>query len=112
MSVYCLSRISFLGGYNHPNAARLWANLTAVVAGVTLDNNIPEHDHWPKYGPDYQLSIQPCLAKDLNKEQYLFECVAKIKCMFQWYLLLIYCFIAQKKNCYCPHFYRYYRTSI
>ncbi|KPJ16611.1 Histone deacetylase 8 [Papilio machaon] len=67
------------GGYNHPNAARLWTKLTAVVAGVNLDDNIPEHDHWPKYGPDYILSIQPSLTKDLNTEQYINECISKIK---------------------------------
>ncbi|XP_013167898.1 PREDICTED: histone deacetylase 8-like isoform X1 [Papilio xuthus] len=68
------------GGYNHPNAARLWTKLTAVAAGVDLDDNIPEHDHWPKYGPDYILSIQPSLTKDLNTEQYINECISQIKC--------------------------------
>ncbi|CAG5044283.1 unnamed protein product [Parnassius apollo] len=68
------------GGYKHPNAARLWTNLTAIVSGVKLDENIPEHDDWPKYGPDYVLPVQPSLTKDLNTEQYLNECIAKIKC--------------------------------
>ncbi|XP_063368780.1 histone deacetylase 8-like [Cydia amplana] len=67
------------GGYNHANAARLWTSLTALVTGVSLDENIPEHTYWPQYGPDYTLAIQPTLSRDANKTTYLDECVARIQ---------------------------------
>lgn len=70
----------FSGGYHHPNAARLWTKLTAVAAVVDLDDDIPEHDDWPQYGPDYKILIEPSLTKDRNTEQYLSECIEKIKC--------------------------------
>lgn len=44
-----------------------------------LDDNIPEHNQWPKYGPDYTLSLQPTLAKDMNKKSYIDDCIATIQ---------------------------------
>ncbi|XP_063541419.1 histone deacetylase 8-like [Cydia strobilella] len=67
------------GGYNHSNAARLWTSLTALVTGVSLDENIPDHTYWPQYGPDYCVAIQPTLSRDTNKTTYLDECVARIQ---------------------------------
>ncbi|CAG4932780.1 unnamed protein product [Colias eurytheme] len=66
------------GGYNHSNAARLWASITALVVGVDLDENIPEHDYWPQYGPDFMLNIHPLLTKDENSRKYLDHCIARI----------------------------------
>lgn len=65
----------FLGGYNSPNTAKLWTSLTALAVDIELNNNIPEHNHWPKYGPDYTLIVQPLLAKDLNTRQYIENCL-------------------------------------
>ncbi|KAJ2942817.1 hypothetical protein O0L34_g15005 [Tuta absoluta] len=66
------------GGYKHPNAARLWTSLTALVTGVELDENIPEHENWTSYGPDYMLPVQPTLARDANKKSYLDNCLSTI----------------------------------
>ncbi|XP_026740668.1 histone deacetylase 8-like [Trichoplusia ni] len=66
------------GGYNHANAARLWASLTALVAGVQLDDQIPEHSDWPQYGPSFTMAIEPTLTKDCNKKAYIEECITKI----------------------------------
>jgi acetoin utilization deacetylase AcuC-like enzyme len=33
----------FLGGYNLPNAARLWTYLTSIIADKPISNEIPEH---------------------------------------------------------------------
>ncbi|KAG6446852.1 hypothetical protein O3G_MSEX004598 [Manduca sexta] len=66
------------GGYKHTNAARLWTSITAMVAGIDIDDSIPEHDDWPIYGPDYMLTIEPTLAKDNNKKEYLDDCINKI----------------------------------
>lgn len=72
-------KISVLpGGYKHANAAQLWSSLTAVVAGVDLDEQIPEHDHWPEYGPDFTAAVEPTLAKDNNRSSYIEECINKI----------------------------------
>ncbi|KAM3964001.1 histone deacetylase 8 [Aphomia sociella] len=59
------------GGYNHTNAARLWTSITALVTGATLDDNIPEHSHWTRYGPDYTINIERTLVRDMNKQSYI-----------------------------------------
>lgn len=74
------------GGYNHANTARLWSSITALVAGVELDDNIPEHNNWIKYGPDYMLHIEPTLARDLNQVTYLDACIDTIKDNLKKYL--------------------------
>ncbi|CAK1541609.1 unnamed protein product [Leptosia nina] len=66
------------GGYNHTNTAKLWTAITALVVDVNLDQDIPEHDHWPKYGPDFVLNIKSSLVKDENTKSYLDECIHKI----------------------------------
>ncbi|KAI5634065.1 histone deacetylase domain-containing protein [Phthorimaea operculella] len=75
------------GGYKHPNAARLWTSLTALVTGVELDENIPEHEDWTSYGPDYMLPVQPTLARDANKKSYLDNCLATIIGNLEKYLV-------------------------
>ncbi|CAH2093845.1 unnamed protein product [Euphydryas editha] len=74
------------GGYNHTNASKLWASVTATVVGVTLDDNIPEHSFWPKYRSDYTLKIQPLLTKDVNTKQYLDKCIDSIRENLRKYL--------------------------
>ncbi|KAH9641466.1 hypothetical protein HF086_006082 [Spodoptera exigua] len=66
------------GGYRHDNTARLWTSLTALVAGVNLDELIPDHSHWLEYGPDYTLPLDATLVKDMNKSSYIEECIEKI----------------------------------
>lgn len=56
----------------------MWASLTALVAGVKLDEQIPEHSHWPDYGPDFTIAVEPTLAKDNNKSSYIEECIKTI----------------------------------
>ncbi|XP_045771115.1 histone deacetylase 8-like isoform X1 [Maniola jurtina] len=67
------------GGYNHINAAKLWTTITGLVTGIQLDETIPEHDFWPKYGPDYTLSVQPLLCKDKNTKEYILHTISIIK---------------------------------
>ncbi|KAI8910460.1 histone deacetylase 8 [Gorgonomyces haynaldii] len=45
------------GGYNHPNAARLWAAITHLCMKKPLSHDIPEHDYFTHYGPTYELLI-------------------------------------------------------
>ncbi|KAJ0173056.1 hypothetical protein K1T71_011232 [Dendrolimus kikuchii] len=74
------------GGYKNQNAARLWATLTALVTGVSLEECIPDHDEWVEYGPDYQMKVEPTLARDINSMSYLDECVQRIRGNLQKYL--------------------------
>ncbi|KAL4711913.1 hypothetical protein ACJJTC_006082 [Scirpophaga incertulas] len=79
------------GGYKHTNAARLWATLTALTLGECLDENIPEHRHWEKYGPTYTLAVDTMLTKDNNKKEYLDECISIIKENLKKYVFLKPC---------------------
>ncbi|XP_047032811.1 histone deacetylase 8-like isoform X3 [Helicoverpa zea] len=74
------------GGYNHANAARLWVSITALVAGVDLDDQIPEHSHWPQYGPGYTIAVEPTLSKDKNRSSYVEDCIRKINGNLEMYL--------------------------
>ncbi|XP_013189653.2 histone deacetylase 8 [Amyelois transitella] len=79
------------GGYNHSNTARLWTTITALVLGITLDEEIPEHKYWPKYGPGYMLHIEPNMIKDNNKKDYLDDCIKNIKDNINKYLIRKVC---------------------
>jgi histone deacetylase 8 len=54
------------GGYNSQNCAKAWAYCTGVVSGIQLSNEIPEHEHWPEYAPDFELHTQVSLVQDEN----------------------------------------------
>ncbi|CAH8465075.1 unnamed protein product [Schistosoma rodhaini] len=61
------------GGYNFPDAARLWTRVTALtieeVKGkkMTLPPEIPEHSYFSRYGPDFELDIDYFPHKSHNK---------------------------------------------
>jgi len=59
------------GGYNVNNAARCWTYLTAVALNQQLPLDIPEHEYFPAYGPDYQLNISPGRRHDMNTKEDL-----------------------------------------
>eukprot|EP00111_Clytia_hemisphaerica_P021601 TCONS_00063523-protein len=59
------------GGYHLPNTARCWLKLIASLLDVDVDDNIPEHEHLEKYGPDFSLEISPSNRKDENTIEYL-----------------------------------------
>lgn len=54
------------GGYNTPNTARYWTWLTAIICGQKLDDDIPDHKYFLKYGPGYELSIAAKREHDPN----------------------------------------------
>ncbi|CAF0787852.1 unnamed protein product [Didymodactylos carnosus] len=57
------------GGYNLPDTARLWTTLTNVALGnEKVDNDIPEHDYFPLYGPDFTLDTWPGNRKNKNTD--------------------------------------------
>lgn len=75
------------GGYKTTNASKLWTSLTALTLGVDLDVNIPEHDYWTEYGPNYTLTLDSSLVKTKVDKAYLDECVKVIKDNVKTYLI-------------------------
>nr|QDG00780.1 histone deacetylase 8-like protein-2 [Brachionus koreanus] len=60
------------GGYNFANTSRLWCQLTATIIGCKeLKNDIPEHEMFLKYAPDYELLIEPGKVRDKNNHEYI-----------------------------------------
>ena len=67
------------GGYNYPNTAKVWTQITALVAGVELKEDIPEHDQYLQYGPDFTIEISPGYRPNLNiKNNYANELIGKV----------------------------------
>eukprot|EP01117_Protostelium_nocturnum_P001362 TRINITY_DN11676_c0_g1_i1.p1 TRINITY_DN11676_c0_g1~~TRINITY_DN11676_c0_g1_i1.p1 ORF type:complete len:189 (-),score=39.55 TRINITY_DN11676_c0_g1_i1:52-618(-) len=58
------------GGYHNANTARCWAFLTSLIADVSLNENIPEHSYFDKYGPSFQLSLSTSGKPNLNSEEH------------------------------------------
>lgn len=56
------------GGYEPTLASRCWTYCTAVALNVeeTLPVDIPEHDRFGYYGPDFTIFIDPCTLQDKN----------------------------------------------
>ncbi|XP_073493837.1 histone deacetylase 8 isoform X1 [Phyllobates terribilis] len=67
------------GGYHLANTARCWTYLTAVILGRTLSSEIPDHEFFTEYGPDYVLEITPSCRSDQNNAQTVQQILASIK---------------------------------
>uniref|UniRef100_A0AAX7TQD6 Histone deacetylase 8 n=1 Tax=Astatotilapia calliptera TaxID=8154 RepID=A0AAX7TQD6_ASTCA len=67
------------GGYNLANTARCWTYLTAEVLGKTLSSEIPDHEFFTEYGPDYSLEISPSCRPDRNDTKHLDQVISTIK---------------------------------
>uniref|UniRef100_A0AAY4AFH5 Histone deacetylase 8 n=1 Tax=Denticeps clupeoides TaxID=299321 RepID=A0AAY4AFH5_9TELE len=63
------------GGYNLANTARCWAYLTATVLGQSLASEIPDHEFFTEYGPDYSLEVSPSCRPDHNHAQHWCHCL-------------------------------------
>ncbi|XP_026123872.1 histone deacetylase 8 isoform X3 [Carassius auratus] len=67
------------GGYNLANTARCWTYLTGTVLGQSLSSEIPDHEYFTEYGPDYSLEISPSCRPDRNESQHLERVISTIK---------------------------------
>jgi len=67
------------GGYNYANTARCWTHLTAVALGEELSKDIPEHQYFTEYGPDYELHLEAGNRHDLNDDHEINDLVETIK---------------------------------
>lgn len=61
------------GGYNFPNTARFWTICTALAIDENLTNEIPEHDKFKYYGPDFDLTVTPGNRPNENSENSIEE---------------------------------------
>ncbi|GJJ71873.1 hypothetical protein EMPS_04230 [Entomortierella parvispora] len=60
------------GGYNSAAAARSYAYLTSQVLGRDISDEIPEHDQFEDYAPDFLLKVEDAGRQpDENTESYL-----------------------------------------
>jgi histone deacetylase 8 len=59
------------GGYNIADTARLWTSMTGLCLDEILDNDIPEHDYFSYYGPDFTLETWPGNRTNKNTSAYL-----------------------------------------
>ncbi|XP_033875633.2 histone deacetylase 8-like [Acipenser ruthenus] len=67
------------GGYNLANTARCWTYLTGTVLGQTLSSEIPDHEYFTEFGPDYVLEITPSCRPDRNESQQIQQVISSIK---------------------------------
>ncbi|CAF4058096.1 unnamed protein product [Rotaria magnacalcarata] len=59
------------GGYNIADTARLWTSITSLCLNEKLDNDIPEHEYFVYYGPDFTLETWPGNRTNKNTQEYI-----------------------------------------
>nr|QSX72315.1 histone deacetylase 8 [Halisarca dujardinii] len=69
------------GGYDFPSTARCWTHVTGLLVKETLDNDIPEHEYYDEYGPDYSLhcELPSLLRRNGNSDKDLDQLVDAIR---------------------------------
>lgn len=61
------------GGYKTSSAARCYAYLTSLVLRKQISDEIPEHEFFEDYQPDFLLHVDPGRQVDENTEVYMEE---------------------------------------
>ncbi|KAG0354961.1 Histone deacetylase 8 [Podila minutissima] len=59
------------GGYKNSSAARCYAYLTSIILERDIADDIPEHEYFEDYAPDFQLQVEPGRQPDENTKEYL-----------------------------------------
>jgi histone deacetylase 8 len=67
------------GGYNKANSAKCWTYLTSLITGVSISYDIPDHNNFLLFGPDFDLGITVSPVKSLNTKEYLDCIILQIK---------------------------------
>lgn len=67
------------GGYNVINTAKYWTQLTALILGQTISNDIPENPFFPDFRPDFTLDIYRNNIRDRNTTDGLLKNALFIK---------------------------------
>lgn len=75
------------GGYTLRNVPRAWTNESAIMAGLVLDNEIPESAYYRSfYAPKHLLEIIPSNTKNLNTRSRMDEILARVTENFREYV--------------------------
>ncbi|XP_035703317.1 histone deacetylase 8 isoform X2 [Folsomia candida] len=67
------------GGYSLTNAAKTWTALTFTILNREIPFDIPEHDFFLHYGPDFTFQVSEGLRRDENTTDYLATALQEIK---------------------------------
>ncbi|KAG4301980.1 hypothetical protein PCANB_002019 [Pneumocystis canis] len=59
------------GGYENTIVSRCYAYLTSVILNTEISNDIPEHDFFEFYAPDFELLLNEGYMKDENTDEYI-----------------------------------------
>ena len=59
------------GGYKTSSSARCYAYLTSVVIGKQISDEIPEHEYFEDYAPDFMLQADAGRQADENTDAYV-----------------------------------------
>ncbi|PHT26840.1 Histone deacetylase 6 [Capsicum baccatum] len=59
------------GGYTITNVARCWCYETAVAVGVEPDNELPIHEYYEHFSPEYVLHVEPKPTMNKNSRKDL-----------------------------------------
>ncbi|CAJ2651084.1 histone deacetylase 19-like [Trifolium pratense] len=66
------------GGYTIRNVARCWCYETGVALGIELDDNMPQHEYYEYFGPDYALHVAPSNMENKNSRPLLDDIRTKL----------------------------------
>lgn len=66
------------GGYNFANTSRLWCGILGLLIKKKLAKDIPEHEDFLTYGPEYELNTTPGLIKNNNSQIYANNIMNKV----------------------------------
>ncbi|KAG0016711.1 Histone deacetylase 8 [Entomortierella chlamydospora] len=61
------------GGYKTSSVARCYAHLTSLILGSEISEEIPEHEYFEDYEPDFMLQVDPGRQTDENTDAYIEE---------------------------------------
>ncbi|KAG5513711.1 hypothetical protein PMAC_000749 [Pneumocystis sp. 'macacae'] len=67
------------GGYENAVVSRCYAFLTSVILGINIPNDIPEHDFFEFYAPDFELLLDQGYTKDENTEEYILNVIRTLQ---------------------------------
>ncbi|TPX62073.1 hypothetical protein PhCBS80983_g00635 [Powellomyces hirtus] len=59
------------GGYTVRNVARAWCYETSLAVGVDVNEDLPFHEYYEYYTPEYRLDIPASNMENLNTPEYL-----------------------------------------
>ncbi|KAG0721874.1 Histone deacetylase 8 [Chionoecetes opilio] len=66
------------GGYNKANTAKLWTAITATLLQCPLPSEIPEHQFFSQYGPDFELEVTAGPQRSTNTQESLDQTLATV----------------------------------